>query len=140
MIQITDEQLDSARKAIHRSLASNWMSVVDALGGTNDSRLQAEYEALLNELATVSLEAALAVAPEPEETEWEYGLTWVPDVTGDEDKPVAYSGCETEELAWMTGRRLAGAAQTPRVWKRLVRMTARPTPVGNWEEVVPDVD
>lgn len=69
------------------------------------------------------------------ETEWEYGLTWEPSVTGDDHDPQPYTGCETEAGAWETGRRLAGPAQTPSVWKRPMRPAIQAIPAGPWMPV-----
>lgn len=45
-------QVAAARKAIHRALAPNWMSIASALGGS-----QVEYDAFLNEVAVAALSA-----------------------------------------------------------------------------------
>ena len=54
-IEVTDEALRKARIAIHQALAPNWIRVVDALGDN-----QEEYDAMLNELSTAAITAALA--------------------------------------------------------------------------------
>lgn len=51
-----DEAVEAARLAIHQALASDWMSVVKALDGS-----QEQYEALLADIANAALTAALAV-------------------------------------------------------------------------------
>jgi len=98
----------------------------------------AEAYALIHEVRA-ALEAARAVprvVPEPPtETQWEYGLTWHPSMTGDGAWPQSYAGCETEEGAWETGRRLAGVSQKPMVWKRPVRPAIQAVPAGPWEPV-----
>lgn len=54
-IEVTDEALRKARIAVHQALATNWATIAHELGGD-----QVEYNALLNELATAALTAALA--------------------------------------------------------------------------------
>ena len=71
-------------------------------------------------------------------TEWEYGLTWEPYVTGDGVGPQVCSGCETEEGAREVGRRLATSAQTATVWRRPVRPAVQRVPVGPWTALAPD--
>lgn len=77
----------------------------------------------------------LDVLAEQGEPEWEYGLTWSPYVTGDGASPVSYTGCESPEGAWETGRQLAGSAQTPQVWRRPMRPAIQAVPAGPWEPV-----
>lgn len=53
----TAAELDRVRKAIHRALAPSWMSVVNALGGSQD-----EYDAMLDTIADTALRAAFVTS------------------------------------------------------------------------------
>lgn len=85
-------------------------------------------------LAAHDAEVRAAALDEQGTEEWEYGLTWEPDVSGF-DEPQSYSGCETEEGAWETGRQLAGDAQAVKVWKRPMRPAVQAVPAGPWVPV-----
>lgn len=106
----------TANAGPYRGGEANAAAAFDRWLAAHDAEKRAEWEA------------------EQGEAEWEYGLTWEPDVSGF-DEPRSYSGCETELGALKVGRRLAGDAQSVKVWKRPMRPAIQAVPAGPWVPV-----